>query len=184
MSDEAVDMEAVKRGVLALGKINDKDDFFNRKPYVSIVCIYPDGTAQEDIHEFLMALPVHDDIEIVMVGNVVSNEDKAYLDWREGRITNAFHECINFEFDTCRNVAKSIARGEWIISLDLDEKLLTTGKKLVDSLKIVPANVDSLRVTNVSLKTTTPDGIPEAFAGRAIRIFRNLPYINFEGRCL
>ncbi len=165
------------------GKIKLNDEFLLRKPFISVVCIYPDGTAQDEIHNFIAAIPLHDDIEIVMVGNVQSNEEKCYLDWREGRITNAFHEVTEFEFDRCRNVAKSIARGEWIISLDLDEKLLTTGAKLVDSLKLVPPNVDSLRVTNVSLKTTTKDGIPESFAGLAIRIFRNLNYINFEGRC-
>ena len=78
-----------------------------------------------------------------------------------------------FEFDTCRNAAKHAARGEWIVSLDLDEKLLVTGQKLVDSLKLVPKNVDSLRVANVSLKTSNVEGIPEAYTGLAVRIFRN-----------
>ena len=173
----------VKEKALAQDKITANDSFLNRVPFISIVCIYPDGTAQEDIHGYITKLPVHDDIEIVMVGNVQSDENKAYLDWREGRITNAFHEITEFEFDTCRNVAKSIARGEWIVSLDLDEVLLIGGQKLVDSLKLVPPNVDSLRVTNVSLKTTTAGGIPEAFAGHAIRIFRNVDYIEWQGRC-
>lgn len=172
-----------KQTAIDTDKIAANDAFLYRTPFVSIVCIYPDGTAQEEIHAFIAKLPVHDDIEIVMVGNVQSTENKAYLDWREGRITNAFHEITEFEFDTCRNVAKSIARGQWIISLDLDEALLISGQKLVDSLKLVPKNVDSLRVTNVSLKTTANNGIPEAYAGHAIRIFRNVDYIEWQGRC-
>lgn len=160
------------------------DAFADRKPLVSIVAIYPDGTPQEDVHSFIQALPQHSDIEVVLCCNsIVEGEESIYYDWREGRITSLIHDINEFEFDTCRNAAKSAARGEWIVSLDLDEKLLVTGTKLVDSLRLVPKNVDSLRVANVSLKTTNVEGTPEAYTGLMIKIFRNLDYIEWQGRC-
>lgn len=180
---DATILAQIKQAKLDNDKITVNDSFLNTRPFVSIVCIYPDGMEQEDIHKFITKLPVHDSIEVVLVGNSLSDESGFFIDWREGRITSARHEVTEFEFDTCRNAAKRIARGEWIISLDLDEALLVGGQKLVDSLKLVPKNVDSLRVTNVSLKTTTAGGIPEAFAGHAIRIFRNVDYIEWQGRC-
>jgi len=182
MIEVEAQLELAKRRAERTEDVCNNDDFLLKQPFVSIVAIYPDGTPQEEIQKFILALPSHEDIEFVLVANSVAEEEKYTIGWREGRITSAIHDVPEFEFDTCRNTALHIARGEWIVSLDLDEKLLTTGQKLVDSLRVVPANVDSLRVTNVSLKTTNGN-TPEAYASGQIRIFRKNNYIRWQGRC-
>ncbi len=161
----------------------NKGDFFAaRKPILSIVAICPDENESSEFYRFIDWLPVHEDVEVILCRNTQGEKESFVIDRKEGTLISALHTVPEFEFDHCRNVAKSIARGEWILSLDLDERILTPIDELLGTLKNIPIQVDGVRNILISADTIKQQPIYDVHAINAIRIFRNRDYIKFEGR--
>ncbi len=72
-----------------------------------------------------------------------------------------------FNFSNVRNYAKSIAKGDWIISLDADERLLTDPK----ALESLPMSVGGVYMLNASFSASTGTWSTSAM----LRAFRNDP---------
>ena len=158
------------------------------KPLLSICTISSTKDKKERLKIFLENLPKAPEIELIFVETI----SREYLDEIPNKV---IREDIRFrqaeyyyytnimEFDEARNYAKSLATGDWIMVLDMDEYLPSI---LIPSLLDILnryKNSDYLAVnigvasSGRNFKTHTYERIHT----EALRIFKNLPLIKFYG---
>lgn len=157
------------------------DNFITRKPMISIVAICPNDNFEE-YEKFERWLPNHPDVEIIVVANCVTDNETQTIQSREGNTTIALHTVREFAFDTCRNKAKTLARGEWILSIDIDERLLTPIEDVLNYLAKVPVQVDGLKLLMVSQYVDSPNPERKVKAWNSLKLFRNKEYVKWLGR--
>lgn len=158
------------------------DNFLMKKPLLSIVAICPNEYNDNEYEQYLKWLPGNPLIEIVIVANTVTPNETCSIASREGNTTIGLHTLPAFEFDTCRNKAKELARGEWILSLDLDERVLTPIDEILTKLQSCPIQVDGLKVIMTTQGKIEGKNEIGVHSWHSIKLFRNREYIKFEGR--
>ncbi len=97
-----------------------------------------------------------------------------------GNKVKIFNFPWNNNFSDARNFSLSRASGDWIIYLDADERLNTMGFRNVLRQLAQNPNADAYtcQIRNLSLQD---DGFFKNSIGYAVRFFKNMPGISFEG---
>lgn len=161
-------------------------------PLLSIVVIFDTANEKRWIQSFIerlpKLLPEHKGmIEVVMCKNVKGETE--LLGEVSSVIANnlvfkrADYTFKNWRFDNARNTAKSIATGEWILSIDTDEYIDDYQfSKLLNEIQSQPKAVGGITCTVIShIKQDIGFGL-EAVQN-VCRVFRNDPEIMWRSRC-
>ena len=101
---------------------------------------------------------IYDDIPMVICETIKSNESKLVVEEEKDNVIFAKIYYKEFRFDECRNIAKSLAKTEYIFSLDADEGIYNTKEEIEKHLK---SNYDAYTVHVASLSPTSEYSIKE-----------------------
>lgn len=154
------------------------------KPLLSIVTIYDEYNEAKWMYDFLQNLPTFElgKVELILCKTI--KDSNAQVEPKESVIINGIqvHYCAvffdNFSFSDARNAAKSMAKGEWILSLDTDEMLIQNQmEKLFEWIQNADSDVGAIGVRIYSLV-----GESDAFdiSPPCARLFRNDPHIMWQ----
>ena len=155
--------------------------------YLSIVSICGENDLDK-LEEFLKFLPKDKRIEIIVMKNkIVSGQiirDFKPVLLNEIENFKLYEMQVNdLDFGYLRNQAKSVARGEWILSIDIDEYIPNIyHKDILEVLSKQKQDVEGLRVGIVSdLVDYLNEEMYVSYLSRPTRIFRNNKNNNWLG---
>lgn len=149
-------------------------------PYVEISCCMIVKDEEKHIKGCIDSL-IREVDEIVVV-DTGSRDNTVKIAKSFDNNVRVFHHEWKNDFAEARNVSLSLARGEWILYMDADERLNTLGRKnLLRCLAKMPNGADAYNVAirNFGLESQSDRTI--AHIGYAARFFRKIPGIAFEG---
>jgi len=168
------------------------------KPLLSIVCIY-NRDDMKYIPEMLESISVLSDYcEVVLVETIADfNIDdptmrilkqtnlrqKAVWHYSPSIVNFDGEELEIFDFAEARNAALNLARGEWVLSVDADERLIPTqAKHLLESLAETPEDVGGFYTTQYNFIPWSEgeEGYKTRMLATACRLFRNREDIEWE----
>lgn len=147
----------------------------NNNLNISVVAISKAGNP--DIPAFVDSLPANLECIILYNEQAKNNEDVGKLEKIKNQyVGNKYIVQYNyyydkFRFDEVRNVAKDLASREWIISLDIDERLILT-KSDIELMENCPEDLGGFFCVVSSLMLNDKgESSVESFS--QLRIFRN-----------
>lgn len=154
------------------------------KPFISIVTI----CSTEDLKllkDFLKYLPKSPEVELILLENSkVKDGEKESLSVIQDELRLKFLKWSfeEFSFAQARNIAKSYASGDWIISLDMDEIIPNfLHQEIINYLKTLPKKAKGIKVGMASSGRNYKNGEYDRIHIQAVKIFRNLPKIQWVG---
>lgn len=161
---------------------------------LSIVTIYNEANAAQWMGNFLKYLPklgVNSDVAIEVIlcktikdDNAPENGTRQVSQKTIGAVIHKECEYIykgEFRFDDARNAAKYHADGDWIMQLDTDEILIPAQiPDIIEAVTKAPNSSGGIKCSVFSHINTDMGYHREACA--AVRLFRNDPNIQYQGR--
>jgi hypothetical protein len=161
---------------------------------LSVAIIHSEEDGRTYLPECLASLPVS--AEVVLVETA-----EAHDSWNHGDIVPLrresdvrsfrwYYERGRFSFAEARNVARAQCVGDWILSIDADERLLPwQHEQLLEALEGAGAEVGGIITAVCGWSPIPPDGKPRNDgSGRydatpVMRLFRNDARITWKGSC-
>lgn len=172
-------------------KVEDNSSVYYKmplKPLVSFPVLWHEGD-KHYLKECLDSLPSYAEKVIVETVKVEgSNNEVVYVDTDYWSMTTkaVFHwDGKSFPFDKARNAAKELCKGQWIFSIDADERFPQCQHNILkDILKATPYNVMALLSRNYSWikDLKDKDGLSSATFSIQCRLFRNLEGIEWRAK--
>jgi len=142
------------------------------KPLLT-ACLIARNEAENIEHCLASLKPVVDEIVLVDTGSTDETVDIAR---RYG--ARVYHQPWEDDFSAPRNRGLEEARGEWILVIDADERLVPVDRKFLRRLlRQTPYEGFFITVNNI----LEPEKAPEVSAP-VFRLFRNRPWYRFSGR--
>ncbi len=166
----------------------DRENNETVRPILSIVTIYDDDNERNWMESYLMNLPVCEtgEIEVILCKTFKGSSDRAFT-LQENTVRNGMKitycaTCYDeWSFADVRNAAKTVARGDWILSLDTDEYIVQNQiGDLLNQISNASETIGAVMVTILSHHFEYRDNPISAF--RAIRLFRNCANIYWQCR--
>jgi tetratricopeptide (TPR) repeat protein len=118
----------------------------------------------------LSVKPFVDEMIVVDTG---STDDTVAIAQRCGASIHYFKWCNDFA--AARNFANSLATGDWVLTLDADEKLVTSNPNWIKSLQIAAQDILAFSIGLRSASAPETEMQP-------LRLFRNHPSLQYRDR--
>jgi glycosyltransferase involved in cell wall biosynthesis len=152
-------------------------------PLISICVISSDEDMKRNLKIFLDNLPKSPDIELIFVENEQTDGEESIEVIKDiVRLKQLKWKYKEFSFAVARNIAKSYATGDWIISLDMDDIIPSfIHKDLIEFLKTADPNMKAIKVGIVSSARNFKTGGYDRLHSEMVKIFRNLDSISWVG---
>jgi hypothetical protein len=156
---------------------------------LSVVVMYCDDDAQY-LENCLASTPRSHDAEVIVMKTVPVPVSPAALRGEPVMLRQAgnvkFYEWEyvegRFDFAAARNVAASVATGEWIFSLDCDERMMTEQHyHIIEGCRTASGDIGGVKVAMISFERShVRDGMSVTMSC-PVRLFRRKPEIRYEG---